>query len=125
MNAACTRSGFSGVPKPSMVVTRRPATLLVGTTHDRTAWSSRSTVHVPHCPMTQPALVPVSPREPRSAYSRGWFGSQLFNVTARPLTWQEYVAMASRILREADRRHLLHDPITTMSTLPRGHIDSL
>jgi len=42
MNAACTRSGFSGVPRPSIVVMRRPATLLVGTTHDPAtpyAWS--------------------------------------------------------------------------------------
>ena len=29
---------------------------------------------MPHCPSTQPALVPVSPSELRSAYRSGWSG---------------------------------------------------
>ncbi len=37
MNAACSGSGFSGVPSASIVVTVRPCTALIGVSHERVA----------------------------------------------------------------------------------------
>src|SRR5438034_3963365 len=68
--------------RPSIVVTRFPATAATGVTHERVATPSRWTVHAPHCAMPQPNLVPVRPRESRSTHSSGVSGA---SVTVRDL----------------------------------------
>src|SRR5215472_1517865 len=58
-----------------MVVTRLPATLEIGVTHERTASPSRCTVQQPQMAMPQPYFVPVRPRSSRNTQSRGLSGS--------------------------------------------------
>src|SRR5258707_10097664 len=53
-----------------MVVTREPATLTASVVHDFTATPSTSTRQAPHCEVSQPTWVPVSPSFSRSISTR-------------------------------------------------------
>src|SRR3989454_9033883 len=71
--------------RPSIVVTRLPATAATGSTQVRVATPSRCTVQAPHCAMPQPNLVPVSPSVSRNTQSNGVSGVT-FTVTHLPFT---------------------------------------
>src|SRR5437763_14571076 len=93
MNAACTLSGLSTVPRPSRVVIARPSACRTGVEHDRAALPSNRTVHAPHCPRPHPNLTPCSPSELRKTYKSGCAGSHESTLTARPFTRKLYLAM--------------------------------
>src|SRR5713226_9044051 len=78
---ACARF----LDRPSMVVTRLPATADTGSTQVRVATPSRWTVQAPHWAMPQPNLVPVSPSVSRSTHRSGVSGVTL-TVSRLPLT---------------------------------------
>src|SRR5437867_8356619 len=86
MNAACTGSGFSGEPNPSIVVIVRPSACFTEVMQERVALPSISTVHAPHWPSPHPNFGPCRPSELRSTYKSGCAGSQDSTVIARPLT---------------------------------------
>src|SRR5690242_8448831 len=69
MKARCSGCGLSGVPRPSTVVTRLPATAQSGVSQEATACPSISTLQAPHWLAPQPKCVPVSPSGPRSTSS--------------------------------------------------------
>src|SRR5450830_1787521 len=69
----------SGVP--SMVRTERPASALAGTTQERMATPSTSTVQAPQDATPQPNLVPVRPSSSRSTHSRGMSGGASNSVS--------------------------------------------
>src|SRR3989441_2191412 len=71
--------------RPSIVVTRLPATAATGSTQVRVATPSRCTVQAPHCAMPQPNLVPVSPSVSRSTQRSGVSGATV-TVWRLPLT---------------------------------------
>src|SRR5439155_12710211 len=78
---ACARF----LERPSIVVTRLPATAATGSTQVRVATPSRWTVQAPHWAMPQPNLVPVSPSVSRSTQRSGVSGVTL-TVSRLPLT---------------------------------------
>src|SRR5256885_11289252 len=86
MNAACTGSGFSGEPNPSIVVIACPSACFTEVMHERVALPSINTVHAPHWPSPHPNFGPCKPSEFRSTYSSGCAGSHDSTVVARPLT---------------------------------------
>ncbi len=62
IQASCRACRFCGEPTPSMVVTcAQSATRLNLVTHERTTLPSSNTEQHPHCPWSQPILVPVRP----------------------------------------------------------------
>src|SRR5436853_348252 len=106
MNAACTLSGLSGVPRPSSVVIARPSACLTGVEHDRAALPSIRTVHAPHCPSPQPNFTACNPSELRSTYKSGCAGSHESTLAARPLTRKLYLAMELLLSKFARRDFL-------------------
>ena len=59
-NASWMRWGFSGVPRPSTVMTSAPSSLATLLRQDRTALPSTITVQAPHWPfLSQDCLAPV------------------------------------------------------------------
>src|SRR5882724_12676892 len=58
-NAACMGCNASGVPRPSMVVISSPSCIKARLRHEFTRLPFTCTVHAPHCPWSQPFLVPV------------------------------------------------------------------
>src|SRR5438876_10163468 len=85
--------------RPSIVVTRFPATAATGSTQVRVATPSRWTVQAPHCAMPQPNLVPVRPRLSRSTQGRGVSGVT-FTVSRLPLTVKLMGGMKGRPRRK-------------------------
>src|SRR6266540_1529420 len=78
--------------RPSIVVTRLPATADTGSTQVRVATPSRWTVQAPHWAMPQPNFVPVRPRVSRSTQRSGVSGVTL-TVSRLPLTVKVIAAM--------------------------------
>src|SRR2546425_2229934 len=58
-NAACMGCNLSGAPRPSMVVISSPSCITARVRHEVTRLPFTCTVHAPHCPWSQPFLVPV------------------------------------------------------------------
>ncbi len=73
---------------PSMVVTREPAADAVRIRQLLTDRPSSRTTQVPHWPVSQPTLVPVSPRPSRSRSTSSSFGSAE-NCSGLPFTFSE------------------------------------
>src|SRR6266511_3848963 len=71
--------------RPSMVVTRFPATAATGSTQVRVATPSRCTVQAPHCAIPHPNFVPVRPRLSRNTQRSGVSGTTL-TVSRFPFT---------------------------------------
>src|SRR5437867_6189098 len=94
MNAACTGSGFSGEPNPSIVVIAYPSACFTDVMQERVALPSTSTVQAPHWPSPQPNFGPCSPSALRRMYSSGWPGSQESTVMSLPLTWSLYAGIS-------------------------------
>src|SRR5215467_2300382 len=65
-NAACRGCKLSGVPRPSMVVISSPSCITASVRHEFTRLPFTCTVHAPHCPWSQPFLVPVNWSRSRS-----------------------------------------------------------
>src|SRR2546426_133107 len=84
IHARCTACARF-LERPSIVVTRLPATAATGSTQVRVATPSRWTVQAPHWAMPQPNLVPVSPSVSRSTQRSGVSGVTL-TVSRLPLT---------------------------------------
>src|SRR6266851_92512 len=106
MNAAWSGSGWSGVPRPSIVVTSRLPTLRAGVEHERTARPPTSTVHAPHWARPQPKCEPVRPRSFRSTYSRGTSGSSDSTSRVLPFTRSVSLAMLALVGERAEELHL-------------------
>ena len=60
---------------PSMVVTWDPSACAARMLHDLMAWPSRWTVQAPHCAVSQPTCVPVSPSSSRRNWTSRMWGS--------------------------------------------------
>src|SRR5260370_28475486 len=58
-NPACIGCNASGVPRPSMVVSSSPSCIKARLRQEFTRLPFTCTVHAPHCPWSQPFLVPV------------------------------------------------------------------
>src|SRR2546422_5311244 len=58
--AACIGCNASGVPRPSIVVISFPSCIRARLRQESTRLPFTCTVHAPHCPWSQPFLVPVS-----------------------------------------------------------------
>src|SRR5437762_5570342 len=97
IHARCTACARF-LERPSIVVTRLPATAATGSTQVRVATPSRWTVQAPHCAMPQPNLVPVSPSVSRSTQRSGVSGVTS-TVSRLPLTVKEIGGMTSFPLR--------------------------
>src|SRR5919204_3279423 len=115
MKAAWTRSGLSGVPRPSMVVIAWPAAPLIGVVHDRTAAPSSSTVHAPHWPRPHPNFGPCSASAPRRTYSSGCAGSHESADDGCPLSRKRYVI---RVRRSVYSRSIDAETMSGKVTLP-------
>src|SRR4051812_3003887 len=89
MNACCTTCKEVLSPSPSIVRTSAPSTSAASCRHDATGRPSTMTVHVPHAPMPQPCLVPVSCKSSRSTSTskRSPFFSRV--STGSPLSVKE------------------------------------
>src|SRR5580704_6444352 len=76
MKAACTGCRFSGVPRPSMVVILSSWCMTASVKHELMRRPSTSTVQAPHCPWSQPFLLPVRCRcSPDDVFFIGLFAS--------------------------------------------------
>src|SRR5437016_11102596 len=87
IHARCTACARF-LERPSIVVTRLPATAATGSTQVRVATPSRWTVQAPHWAMPQPNLVPVRPSVSRSTQRSGVSGVTL-TVSRLPFTVKE------------------------------------
>ena len=72
-NCRCIGCRFSGVPRPSIVVTSRPSARNAGVMQLCTGSPSSHTVHAPQSPASQPFLTPWWPSE-RTNVRRHWPG---------------------------------------------------
>src|SRR5216684_6855227 len=73
--AACIGCSASGAPRPSIVVISSPSCIRARLRQELTRRPFTCTVHAPHCPWSQPFLVPVRPTVSRRQSSRVVRGS--------------------------------------------------
>src|ERR1051326_7658822 len=94
MKACWSGCGFSGVPRPSRVVTSSGPTALTGITQERTTCPRRMTVQEPHWAMPQTNLGPRRPSSSVRTESKGGSGttSTVWDV---PLTLRENLGIFS------------------------------
>jgi hypothetical protein len=85
MNAACKGWSACGEPSPSMVTISSPSCMTASVRQELILRPLISTVQAPHCPWSQPFLVPVRWRCSRSASSSDVRGSRS-SCRTRPLT---------------------------------------
>lgn len=88
--------GFSGVTRPSRVVTSSCPTALTGITQDRTTWPRMMTVQAPHCAIPQPNRGPRNPKSSLSTNKSGVSGSTL-TVWRRPFTFSVICFIAAAL----------------------------
>ena len=86
-------------PAPSMVVIVVPVACTASIRHDRTGSPSRSTVHAPHTPCSQPRWVPVRPRSSRRKSASVLRASATASRALAPLT----VTSTSQTCRSSPR----------------------
>src|SRR5438093_5965438 len=84
-NADCMGCKLSGVPRPSIVVISSPSCITARVRHEVTRLPFTCTVHAPHCPWSQPFLVPLKWTHSRSRSSSDVRTSTLIACGA-PLT---------------------------------------
>ncbi len=114
VQAICRACRLSGVPMPSMVVTRAPSsTRVILVMQARTTLPSRITEQQPHCPWPQPTLVPVSFSCSRRTSESIVSGSAM-TVLGSPLMWSVFliidgllpVCLPGEVMNEIDSLYL-------------------